>query len=66
MSSVKGKHTKLKKFWANRATSVLELIHIDNYVPFVTASLNDQQYFITCIDDYSRYGYLFFIHEKLQ
>ena len=30
------------------------------------ASWNGQQYFITFIDDYSRYGYLFLIHEKSQ
>ncbi|RVW95174.1 Retrovirus-related Pol polyprotein from transposon TNT 1-94 [Vitis vinifera] len=34
--------------------------------PYPTASWNGQQYFITFIDDYSRYGYLFLIHEKSQ
>ena len=27
---------------------------------------NGQQYFITFIDDYSRYGYMYLIHEKSQ
>ena len=31
-----------------------------------TPSWNGQQYFITFIDDYSRYGYLYLIHEKSQ
>ena len=31
---------------------------------FLTASWNDQRYFISFIDDYSRYGYLYLIHEK--
>ncbi|KAL6322006.1 hypothetical protein AAG906_003147 [Vitis piasezkii] len=48
---IKGKQTKTKKLGANRATDVLELIH-------------------TTVDytlcDYSRYGYLFLIHEKSQ
>ncbi|RVW97553.1 Retrovirus-related Pol polyprotein from transposon TNT 1-94 [Vitis vinifera] len=34
--------------------------------PFPTPSWNGQQYFITFIDDYSRYGYLYLIHEKSQ
>ena len=29
-------------------------------------SWNGQQYFITFIDDFSRYGYLYLIHEKSQ
>ena len=31
-----------------------------------TPSWNGQQYFITFIDDYSCYGYLYLIHEKFQ
>ncbi|RVW81185.1 Retrovirus-related Pol polyprotein from transposon TNT 1-94 [Vitis vinifera] len=61
-----GKQTKTKKLGANRATDVLELIHTDICGPYPTASWNGQQYFITFIDDYSRYGYLFLIHEKSQ
>ncbi|RVW60487.1 Retrovirus-related Pol polyprotein from transposon TNT 1-94 [Vitis vinifera] len=63
---IKGKQTKTKKLGANRATDVLELIHTDICGPYPTASWNGQQYFITFIDDYSRYGYLFLIHEKSQ
>ncbi|RVW73959.1 Retrovirus-related Pol polyprotein from transposon TNT 1-94 [Vitis vinifera] len=63
---IKGKQTKTKKLGANRTTDVLELIHTDICGPYPTASWNGQQYFITFIDDYSRYGYLFLIHEKSQ
>ncbi|RVX12039.1 Retrovirus-related Pol polyprotein from transposon TNT 1-94 [Vitis vinifera] len=63
---IKGKQTKTKKLGANRATDVLELIHTDICGPYPKASWNGQQYFITFIDDYSRYGYLFLIHEKSQ
>ncbi|RDX91302.1 hypothetical protein CR513_26736, partial [Mucuna pruriens] len=38
----------------------------DTCGPFPTASWNRQQYFIMFIDDYSRYGYLYLIHEKSQ
>ncbi|RVW72211.1 Retrovirus-related Pol polyprotein from transposon TNT 1-94 [Vitis vinifera] len=39
---------------------------IDICGPFPTPSWNGQQYFITFIDDYSRYDYLYLIHEKSQ
>ncbi|KAL1569026.1 hypothetical protein AAHA92_00559 [Salvia divinorum] len=61
---IKGKQTKHKKLGANRATNVLELIHTDICGPFPSASWNGQQYFISFIDDYSRFGYLYLIHEK--
>ena len=63
---IKGKHTNIRKFGANRCFNVIELIHIDICGPFSTTSWNGQQYFITFIDNYSRYGYLYLIHEKSQ
>ena len=51
---------------ANRYSDVLELIHTEICGPFPTPSWNGQQYFITFIDDYSRYGYLYLINEKSQ
>ncbi|KAH9741472.1 Integrase catalytic domain-containing protein [Citrus sinensis] len=63
---IKGKQTKSKKLGAYRTSAVLELIHTDICGPFLTATWNGQQYFITFIDDYSRYGYIFLIHEKSQ
>ncbi|KAJ9557218.1 hypothetical protein OSB04_011832 [Centaurea solstitialis] len=63
---IKGKQTNARRLGSNRATDVLELIHTDICGPFPTASWNGQQYFITFIDDYSRYGYLYLIHEKSQ
>ena len=63
---IKGKQTNTRRFGANRATDVLKLIHTDIYGSFPTISWNDQQYFITFIDDFSRYDYLYFIHEKSQ
>ena len=63
---IKGKQTNTRRFGANRPTDVLQLIHTDIYGPFPTISWNGQQYFITFIDDFSRYGYLYLIHEKFQ
>ena len=56
----------MRKKDANRCSDILELIHTDICGPFPTTSWNGQQYFITFIDDYSRYGYLYLIHEKSQ
>ena len=61
---VKGKLTNTRKLSANRSQEVLELIHTDICGPFPTAAWNGQQYFITFIDDFSRYGYLYLISEK--
>ena len=63
---IKGKQTNMRKLGANRSSGVLELIQTNICKPFPTASWNGQQYFITFIDDYSRYGYLYLIHENLQ
>ena len=46
--------------------NLLELIHIDICGLLPTTLWNDQQYFIIFIDDYSRYGYIYLIHEKYQ
>ena len=63
---IKGKQTNMRKNDANRCSDILELIHTNICGPFPTTSWNGQQYFITFIDDYSRYGYLYLIHEKCQ
>jgi len=66
VESIKGKRTNIRKLGVERAKDVLELVHTDICGPFPTTSWNGQQYFITFIDDYSRYDYLYLIHEKSQ
>ena len=66
INCIKGKQTNTRRFGANRATNVLELIHTDICGSFPTVSWNGQQYFITFIDDFLGYGYLYLIHEKSQ
>ena len=63
---IKGKQITKRKLGANICTNVLEVIRTDIYRPFPIASWNGQRYFITFIDDYSRYGYLYLIHGKSQ
>ena len=63
---IKGKKTKNKRLGDNKALEVLKLIPIDIRGPFPKVSWNNQQYFISFIDDYSRYGCLHRIKEKYQ
>ncbi|GJS31237.1 putative zinc finger, CCHC-type containing protein [Tanacetum coccineum] len=60
---IKGKMTKGNKKCATRSTGLLELIHTDICWPF-PSGIGGHKLFITFIDDYSRYMYLFLINEK--
>jgi len=44
----------------------LDLMYQDICGSCPTASWNGHEYFITYIDDYYRYGYLYLLHEKSQ
>ena len=56
----------MRKLGVERAKDILELLHTNICGPFPTPSWNEKQCFISLIDDYSRYGYLYLIHEKSQ
>ena len=60
---MKGKLTKNKKNGATHSQNLLEIVHIDISGPYST-TLCSNKYFITFIDDFSHYGYVFFIKEK--
>nr|GEX14656.1 hypothetical protein [Tanacetum cinerariifolium] len=62
-SPCKKKMTKGNKKGAKRSTRLLELIHTDICGPF-PSGIGGHKSFITFIDDYSRYMYLFLINEK--
>ncbi|RDX86466.1 hypothetical protein CR513_32196, partial [Mucuna pruriens] len=66
LSNFKVWKTNIRKLGAERAKDVLELIHTNICGPFPTVSWNGQQYFITFINDYSKCGYLYLVHEKSQ
>ena len=63
---IKGKQTKHNKKGATRSTQLLEIIHTDICGPFDTPSFGGEKYFITFIDDFSRYGYVYLLNEKSQ
>ena len=63
---IKGKQTKNTKKGATRSNELLEMIHTDICKPLNIPCLSDEKYFITFIDNFSRYGYVYLIHEKSQ
>ncbi|KAL8167111.1 LOW QUALITY PROTEIN: hypothetical protein V2J09_008610 [Rumex salicifolius] len=63
VNCVKEKLTNTRKLSANKSLGTNTYKHL--WVIFYS-SWNGQQYFITFINDYSRYGYLYLIREKSQ
>ena len=61
---IKGKLTKTRKQQgAIRSSGLLELIHTDISGPY-SHSLCGKSFFVTFIDDFSRYGYMYLISHK--
>ena len=66
MDHIKGKQTNMtKKQSARRTSDILEIIHADISGPY-DMCLNGQRYFITFINDSSRYMYLFLLYDKCE
>ena len=55
---------KTRKEKIDRCGSTLDLIHTDICSPLTPIALGGYKYFITFIDDFSRFGYVELIHEK--
>ena len=47
-----------------KAKEHLDLVHSDTCRPFNVQAHRGYEYFITFIDDYSRYGYVYLMHRK--
>ena len=47
-----------------RAKEVLDLVHTDLCGPMFTSARGGCEYFITFIDDYLRYGYIYLMRHK--
>ena len=64
MDCIKGKQTKhVSKQAATRSSGLLDLIHTDICDPFDVPSWGSERYFITFIDDYSRFTFVFCMKE---
>ena len=62
VNSIKGTQTNKSKRSAKRSTNLLEIIHTD--ICCLDMDVNGPKYFITFIDDYSRYMYLYSLRSK--
>ena len=47
-----------------KAKEVLDIVHTDLCEPMSTSARGGYEYFISFIDDYSRYGYIYLMHHK--
>ena len=47
-------------------TRVLELLHMNLFGPITYKSLGGNLYFLVIVDDYSRYTWVFFLHDKTE
>src|SRR4051812_17741618 len=63
-SCLAGKATRKSFGKARRASAPLDLIHSDICGPMSARNRTNAPYFITFIDDYSRYGYIYLIAHK--
>jgi len=61
---IKGKQTKHTKKWATQSTQLLEITQWYMEL-FYVHFFNKERYFITFIDDFSCYGYVY-LHKKSQ
>ena len=66
MDCIKGKQTKHTKKSATRSNELLKIVHTDICGPLSVPCFTGERYFITFIDDLSRYGYVYLMHEKSQ
>ena len=55
---------KLFKAKVYRAKEVLDLVHTDLYEPIRTSAKGGYEYFISFIDDYSRFEYIYLMRHK--
>nr|CAN69553.1 hypothetical protein VITISV_009018 [Vitis vinifera] len=62
MNCIKGKQTNKSKRGATRSSAILEIIHTD--ICSLDMDSHGQKYFISFIDDFSRYMYLYILHNK--
>jgi len=62
LDCIKGKQTNKSKKGATRSSDIFEIIHIDICSPDLDS--HSHKYFISFIDDYSRYMYLCMLYNK--
>ena len=61
---IKGKYVKKIKKDAKQSAEILEIVHTDICGPFHVKSVDGYDSFITFIDDYSHFGYIYPIKKR--
>lgn len=51
---------------SSRATSVFDLVHVDLWGPYKHRSMNNESYFLTIVDDYTRATWTLLLTDKTQ
>ena len=64
MDCIKRKRTNKSKKNANRSSEILEIIHTN--ICCLDMDMPGHKYFIIFIDDYSRYMYVYLLHNKYE
>jgi hypothetical protein len=65
VNCIKGKQTTKTTKGTKRSSEIFEIIHTDICGPFPTPYLNGQRYFISFIDDHTRFMYLYLLNDKV-
>ena len=63
MDCIRGKLSKTKNKGVSRSGVLLEIVHT-NISGLYSTTICGSRFFLTFIDDFSRYGYLYLIKEK--
>ena len=66
INCLKGKMTNSRNFSSKRSQCILELIHTDICGPFPIETICGNKYFVTFIDDFSRFCHVFLMTEMSQ
>ena len=64
VNCIKGKQTKHSKKGATKSTQLLEIIYTDVCGSFYAPFFGGEKYFITFIDNFSCYSYVYLLNEK--
>jgi hypothetical protein len=51
---------------SSKSNSVFDIVHCDIWGPFSVESINGSRFFLTIVDDYSRYTWIYLLHSKSQ
>ena len=63
---IKGKQTNKSTKGAKRSSNILKIIHTVLCGPFTPPCFNGQRYFVSFIDDHTRYMYLYLLFDKAE